>query len=193
MGEVTWPFGDLPMFHFKVIHIDPAWSYQMYSEKGHAKSPHAHYECMDMEAMKALPVGHLAAPDSVMVMWGVFPMMPQAIELLAHYGFRYVTGGAWAKQSSTGNKWAFGTGYVFRGAAEFYIVGKMGNPKERSKSVRNLIVAPLREHSRKPDQIYADIEALWDGPRLDMFGRQQREGWTVWGNQSAKFDATPAA
>lgn len=185
---MTWPFGDLPMFHFKVIHIDPAWSYQMRTDKGYEKSPQAHYDCMEMNAMKALPVGHLAAPDSVMVMWGVFPMMPQAIELLAHYGFRYVTGGAWAKRSSTGNKWAFGTGYVFRGAAEFYIVGKMGNPKERSKSVRNLIVAPLREHSRKPEQIYDDIEALWDGPRLDMFGRQQREGWVVWGNQSTKFD-----
>lgn len=65
----------------------------------------------------------------------------------------------------------------------------MGNPKERSKSVRNLIVAPVREHSRKPDQIYSDIEELWDGPYCDLFGRQQRAGWTVWGNQSSRFAA----
>lgn len=186
-----WPFGGIPMFSQRVIHIDPAWAYEMWSDKGYEKSPHAHYECLSLDQMKALPVGHLAAPDSVCVMWGVFPMMPQALALLAHYGFRYVTGGAWAKQSSTGRKWAFGTGYVFRSAAEFYIVGKMGFPKERSRSIRNLIVAPLREHSRKPDQIYADIEALWDGPYCDLFGRQQREGWSVWGNETTKFDDIP--
>lgn len=186
---MTWPFGNIPMFSQRVIHIDPPWAYEMRTPKGYEKSPQAHYDCMTLDQLKELPVGHLAMPDSVMVMWGVFSMMPQAIELLAHYGYRFCTGGPWAKQSSTGKKWAFGTGYVYRNAAEFWIVGKMGNPKERSKSVRNLIVAPVREHSRKPDQIYSDIEELWDGPYIDIFGRQQREGWTVWGNQSSRFAA----
>ena len=189
---MTWPFGNLRMFGYGVIHIDPAWSYQLYSEAGHKKSPHAHYDCIPLDQMKAMPVGHLAAPDSVMVMWGVFPMMPQAIDLMEHYGFEFKTGGAWAKQSPTGRKWAFGTGYIFRGAAEFYIVGTIGNPRLRSKSVRNLIVAPRREHSRKPDQIFTDIEALWDGPYLDLFGRQQRPGWTVWGNEADKFSPEAA-
>ncbi|MDQ4421445.1 MT-A70 family methyltransferase [Sphingobium sp. DEHP117] len=182
-----WPFGDLRMFGYGVLHIDPAWSYQMYSEKGHAKSPHAHYDCMSIDELKSYPVGDLAAPDAVMVMWGVFPMMPEALELMAHYGFQYKTGGAWAKQSPTGKAWSFGTGYIFRGAAEFYIVGTIGQPRQKSKSVRNLIVEPRREHSRKPDQIYRDIEALWDGPYIDVFGRQQRTGWDVFGNEIDKF------
>lgn len=63
----------------------------------------------------------------------------------------------------------------------------MGNPRLKSKSVRNLIVAPRREHSRKPEQIYDDIEALWDGPFVDIFGRKQRPGWDVWGNEVEKF------
>lgn len=189
---MNWPFGDLRMFGYGVIHIDIPWSYEMYSAKGHEKSPHAHYDCMSMEELRAFPVGHLAKPDCVMVMWGVFPMMPQAIELMAQYGFQYKTGGAWAKQSPTGNKWAFGTGYIFRGAAEFYIVGTVGEPRIKSKSIRNLIVAPRREHSRKPEQIYADIEALWDGPYLDIFGRAQRPGWDVWGNQTNKFEVEAA-
>lgn len=184
---MTWPFGDIPMFSQRVIHIDPAWKYEMRTSKGYEKSPQAHYDCMTLDEMKALPVGHLAMPDSVMVMWGIFPMMPQALDLLAHYGFRFVTGGAWAKQSTTGRKWAFGTGYVLRGASEFFVIGKMGHPVERSKSIRNLIVAPVRDHSRKPDQIYSNIEALWDGPYIDIFGRQQRPGWTVWGNEADKF------
>lgn len=183
-----WPFGDLKMFGYSVILLDPAWSYEMYSEKGHAKSPHAHYSCMSMDELKALPVGHLAQPDATMVMWSVFPMMPQALELMAHYGFQFKTGGAWAKQSKTGQKIAFGTGYIYRGAAEFWIVGTVGEPRLKSKSVRNLIVAPVREHSRKPDQMHSDIERLWDGPYVEIFGRQQRAGWDVWGNEAEKFE-----
>ncbi|EQA97304.1 hypothetical protein L286_23555 [Sphingobium sp. HDIP04] len=189
--SASWPFGTIPMFSQGVIHIDMPWSYELWSEKGHEKSPHAHYDCMPMEELKDLPVGHLAAPDSVCVMWGVFPMMPQALELLAHYGFQFKTGGSWAKQSPTGNAWAFGTGYIYRAASEFWIVGTIGNPRIKSRSIRNLIVAPRREHSRKPDQIYSDIEALWDGPYIDIFGRQQRPGWTVWGNEAGKFDEIP--
>lgn len=189
--STSWPFGSIPMFSQRVIHIDPAWSYEMWSDKGYEKSPQAHYDCLTMDELKALPVGHLAAPEAVLVMWGVFPMMPQALELMAHYGFQFKTGGAWAKQSPTGRKWAFGPGYVLRGAAEFYIIGTLGNPSTKSKSVRNLIVAPRREHSRKPDQIFADIEALWDGPYIDIFGRQQRAGWTVWGREADKFDEFP--
>ena len=186
-----WPFGSIPMFSQGVIHIDIPWSYEMWSEKGHEKSPHAHYDCMSMEELKALPVGHLAAPDSVCVMWGVFPMMPQALELLAHYGFQFKTGGSWAKQSPTGKAWAFGTGYIYRAASEFWIVGTIGSPRIKSRSIRNLIVSPRRQHSRKPDQIFSDIEALWEGPYIDLFGRQQRAGWTVWGHEAQKFDDIP--
>lgn len=100
--------------------------------------------------------------------------------------------GAWAKQSSTGQKWAFGPGYVYRSALEPYIVGTRGKPKVRSHSVRNLIVAPTREHSRKPDQMHADVEAIYDGPRAELFSRQRRPGWDAWGNDVERFPGVRA-
>ncbi|MGC2202390.1 MAG: MT-A70 family methyltransferase, partial [Stellaceae bacterium] len=51
----------------------------------------------------------------------------------------------------------------------------------RRADVRKLIVSPRREHSRKPDEAYERIEALCEGPYLEMFARFQRPGWDFWG------------
>jgi N6-adenosine-specific RNA methylase IME4 len=59
--------------------------------------------------------------------------------------------------------------------------------------VRNLIVAPVREHSRKPDDAHAMCEALFDGPYLELFARAPRDGWMVWGNQTDRFSQGDAA
>ena len=56
-----------------------------------------------------------------------------------------------------------------------------------SRGIRQLIVEPVREHSRKPDRVRADIEALFDGPYCELFARSTRPGWTSWGNETGKF------
>lgn len=129
----------------------------------------------------------LAAQNSALMMWATFPMLPEALALMAAWGFTYKSGGAWGKQSSTGRKLAFGTGYIFRSAAELLLVGMRGEPKWLSKSERNLWLAPIREHSRKPDEIHAMVERMTPGPRLELFARQQRSGWVAWGNEVEKF------
>jgi N6-adenosine-specific RNA methylase IME4 len=126
-------------------------------------------------------------------MWATAPMLPQAITTLTAWGFTFKSAGAWAKQSSTGAKWAFGTGYVYRSAAEFWIYGTRGKPRTLSRSIRNLIVAPVREHSRKPDQMRADIELLLPGPHCELFARESAPGWASWGNERTKFDEVELA
>jgi N6-adenosine-specific RNA methylase IME4 len=185
------PFGNLRPLHYGVILADPPWYFRNYSAKGEGKNPVAHYDCMDLDAIKALPVSHLAAPDCACIMWATAPMLPQAIETMAAWGFAFKSAGAWAKQSSTGEKWAFGIGYCYRSAAEFWLLGTLGKPRQRSRSIRNLIAAPVREHSRKPDQMRTDIEALFDGPYLELFARESAAGWDSWGNQVNKFDPAP--
>lgn len=184
---MTWPFAPLIPLRYGAILADPPWAFGLRSSAGETKSPQAQYSCMDLDAIKALPVDQLAAPHCLLVMWATAPMLPQALEVMLSWRFRFITAGSWGKQSSTGTKWAFGTGYVMRSAAEFYLVGRIGQPVYRSRSVRNLIVAPVREHSRKPDQMYDDIERLVDGPYAELFARQTRPGWSAWGNQIDKF------
>jgi N6-adenosine-specific RNA methylase IME4 len=184
---MTWPFGTLTPLRYGVILADPPWAFRLFSDKGDAKSPQAHYACMGAADLAALPVNQLAAPHCALLMWATWPMLDDARALMAAWGFRYKTGGAWAKQSSTGKAWAFGTGYCFRSASEPFLLGTIGRPPVLSRSVRNLIVAPVRQHSRKPDDLHAMAESLYPGPRAELFAREPRPGWDVWGNQTDKF------
>lgn len=193
-----------PPGQYGCIMADPPWAYTMYGDTGYDKSPQAHYPCMPQEDMKALrdDILFATAPNAVMVMWTCFPFLPDALELLQHYGFKYKTGGVWNKLTSTG-KPAFGTGYILRSSAELFLIGTVGNPPLKNKSTRNAffddiapddlrdiqinLYAERREHSRKPDGMHGIISNLFYGPYLELFARQPRKGWTVWGNQTDKF------
>lgn len=180
---------DFPKTQHGVIYVDPPWSYKMYSEKGYGKSPQTHYNCMSMDDLKKMRdyIDFVALPDCVLFMWGVFPMVPNALDLIKSWGFTYKTGGAWHKKT-TGGKDAFGTGFIFRSAAEPFFVATIGKPKIKNRSTRNIVEAVVREHSRKPDCVYDLIENLWDGPYLELFARTKRDGWTVWGNEVGCFE-----
>ncbi|WP_338662599.1 MT-A70 family methyltransferase [Pararoseomonas sp. SCSIO 73927] len=191
-GVASWPFGELRRGWYRTILADPPWAFRLHSDAGDAKSPQHHYNCMDLADIQALPVADLADPEGcALVMWATAPMMPQALATLAAWHFAFKTMGTWAKRSRTGGAWAFGTGYVFRSAAEFYLVGTRGRPELAARNVRNLIVAPTREHSRKPDQLRHDLERLFQPPRAELFAREATQGWDAWGNQVGKF--TPEA
>jgi N6-adenosine-specific RNA methylase IME4 len=99
----------------------------------------------------------------------------------------------WAKQSRAGEKWAFGTGHVLRSAAEFFLIGTFGRPPVLSHGERNLVVAPVREHSRKPDVLHDVMLRLYGGPGAELFAREAREGWEAWGNELGRFDAIASA
>lgn len=185
---MTWPFDPLVPLRYRVILADPPWRFANWSAKGEAKNPNQHYHCMSLADIKRLPVSNLAAPDCALVMWATSPLLDEAIETLKVWGFTYKAAGGWGKRSKTGRKWAFGPGYIQRSTLEFWIIGTIGKPKRVSASVRNFIEAPVREHSRKPDQMHSDIEKLWDGPYCELFSRQRRDGWDVWGNEVEKFE-----
>jgi N6-adenosine-specific RNA methylase IME4 len=183
----TWPFGGFALFAYGMIMADPPWRFDLWSERGEEKSPQAQYATMDLDAIKALPVADLAAPDCLLWLWATFPMLNQALAVMDAWGFRYVTGGAWAKRT-VNDKAAFGTGYVLRSSCEPFLIGKRGQPKT-SKSVRNIVTAQALGHSRKPDAAYASAERLVPGARrADLFSRQTRPGWESWGDETGKFD-----
>jgi N6-adenosine-specific RNA methylase IME4 len=176
-------FAGLPRSYAGALLIDPPWLDKTWSPKGRGKSVDRYYQPRTLEWHMALPITSLCKPDCSLTMWFPQAMTDQALILMAAWGFIYKTQGAWAKQSKTGRKWQFGTGRILRSAAEFYLIGTRGNPQRQSRSIRNLIVAPVREHSRKPERIYEDIEELWLGPYVELFARYPRDGWLQWGDQ----------
>ena len=178
-----------PAGGFSLIMADPPWSYDMYSGRGYAKSPEAHYATMGLNDIKALPVEILAAPDCLLWLWALGPQLPQALAVVEAWGFTFKTSGHWAKVGTTG-KQHFGTGYILRNAGEPFIIATRGAPKT-TKAVRSVIMAPVREHSRKPEEAFTAAEKLMPNvQRLELFSRQRRPGWAAWGNEIDKFPRT---
>ncbi|MCC4299333.1 MT-A70 family methyltransferase [Aurantimonas coralicida] len=193
MRLFDWPFGALEAQSFDLIMADPPWQMQEWSEKGDkSKSTSSKYNLMSLDAIKALPVLDLAAPDCVLWLWATNPMLPQAFDVLASWGFTFKTAGSWGKTTPSG-KLAFGTGYILRSANEPFLIGTRGAPKT-SRSVRSLIMAPRREHSRKPDEAFSAAEHLIPGARrLELFSRTDRPGWSTWGDEVGKFGMAAAS
>jgi N6-adenosine-specific RNA methylase IME4 len=146
---------------------------------------------MDLDDIKALPVGQLASPDCLLWLWATNPMLPAAFDVMVAWGFRFKTAGHWVKRTRNGAL-AFGTGYILRSAGEPFLIGTIGKPKT-TRSCRSVIEGLTREHSRKPDEAYELIRKLMPGARrADLFSRETRPGWMSWGNESGKFDARAA-
>lgn len=190
---MTWPFAHLQMFAYDFIMADPPWRFETWSEAGKAKkSPERHYGTMSIDEIAALPVGHLAGIDCTLWLWATHPMVDQQIEVIRRWGFRFVTSGAWVKRTATG-KLAFGTGYRLRSASEPFLLATNGNP-ETAKNIRSVVEGPVREHSRKPDEAYAEAERMMPhARRADLFSRQSRPGWDSWGLEATKFDEAQIA
>ncbi len=179
-------FNAIPLLRYGLIMADPPWSYENWSDKGEHKNASAQYDCMDLEAIKRMPVGHVADRDCVLWLWATNPLLDKAFEVMAAWGFKFKTAGHWSKKTSKGNQ-AFGTGYILRCAGEPFLIGTTGEPWT-AKNIRSVIEGPVREHSRKPDEAFAAAEQLCgDVDRLEVFSRQERTGWDVFGNEIDKF------
>lgn len=187
---MTWPFDPLRPLGYGAIVADPPWKFELRSKdqaKGHDRNPEAHYATMGEAEISALPVRDLAGKDCMLFMWTTWPHIEQGLRVMRAWGFRYATGGAWVKRGTKGGL-CFGTGYTLRSACEPFLLGTIGEPRTQSKSVRNVIEAVRREHSRKPPEMRAMVEQLLpDAFACELFAREPWPGHAVWGNETAKF------
>lgn len=179
---------------FSVILADPPWEFKVYSGKGKQRSAERHYDTMSLEAIERLPVEALAAENCALFLWAVMPELPGAIDLIRKWGFNYKTAGfTWVKQNRSGEGLFTGMGYWTRANAELCLLATRGSPQRLAMDVPQVIMSPVREHSRKPDDTAPRIERLLAGPYLELFARAPRPGWTTWGNEIERGEFTEAA
>lgn len=176
------------MKKYKTIIADPPWQYENGACEGAAERQ---YAVMSNADIYALPVAELAAEDAVLLLWATFPKLREALETIAAWGFRYITGFPWIKVTSAAtNLWGefqfsvqYGVGYWARGTAELVLIATRGDVSPPPNHFVGLL-SPNYEHSRKPADLYAYAETL-PAPRLELFARRRRVGWDVFGNQVA--------
>ncbi len=169
----------LPAGIFDVIYADPPWQYYL-PLRG---APDAHYKTMSIEDICNLEVEGVSiqekiADDSILFLWATNPQLKVAIrDVIESWGFIYKTNLVWVK-----DKW--GTGYYFRGQHELLLIATKGDIPPPVEEVRpsSVLHAPVRGHSRKPEEVYEIIETLYPNRRyFELFARDPREGWTSWG------------
>jgi N6-adenosine-specific RNA methylase IME4 len=176
----------LPTGPFNVVVVDPPWTY----DKRAGDVTHravCPYPSMTIDEIKALPIGRdvegesdLACDDAVVWLWTTNAHLRWAFEILDEWGFAYKTMLTWVKDR-------MGVGDWLRGRTEHCLLAVRGKPLWNLTNQTTVVEGAMREHSRKPEEFYKLVEGLCPGSKLDMFGRTQRDGWTVHGNEASKF------
>jgi len=175
---------------YPVIYADPPWRFGVRSEvTGRDKSAENHYPTLPTDAICGLfdEIGTPAKRDAVLFLWATNPMLPDALRVMAAWGFAYVHHWIWDKEIA-------GTGYWGRDRHELLLIGRRGDPAAPLPGTQPETVhrEPKGRHSAKPDWFAAQIERLYpDMPRLELFCRSPRPGWHAWGYEAAPGAANP--
>jgi len=168
LADCPWKFGD--------------------SLPGNSRGAAKQYDVLDVESLKAFPLPPMA-DTSILFFWRVSAMVEEAYQVVRAWGYVPKSEIVWEKLTKTGKPW-FGMGRYVRASHETCIVGTRGSFKVKDRGVRSRFSAPVPTdsdgkiiHSAKPDEFYALIERLADGPYVELFARRRREGWEQFGNE----------
>ena len=170
---------------YKIIYADPPWKYvklNFYDKKGVNNKV---YDRMELEDICKLNVNDIADKDSLLFMWTTAPFLQKAFKVIEDWGFKYVTMAfVWVKTYSNGNS-ITGMGRYTRSSTEYVLLAKKGKGVIRKgTNVHQLIKSNLEKHSKKPDEIRERIKELCgDIPKVELFAREKKGGWDVWGNE----------
>jgi|694.fasta_scaffold144089_2 N6-adenosine-specific RNA methylase IME4 len=173
-GSVVDDLTNLEQRKFGTIYADPPWQY---GNQGTRASTGNHYNTMTLDDICSMPVESLAADDAHLHLWTTNAFLFDAKRVMDAWGFEYRSVFVWVKpQMGIGNYW--------RVSHEFLLLGIRGNAK-RFNEHNHMSWAQIdrSKHSAKPEQIRRTIEKVSNGPYLELFGRNQVHGWTVFGNQ----------
>ncbi len=173
------------MQKFTAILADPPWQYRDKCNSGKRGASHK-YPVLSQADLKRLRVQDLAADDACLFLWATAPMLPEALEVMKAWGFKYKTiAFVWSKLCRVSHDRDFvGMGHYTRANAELVLLGVRGHPRRVSASVRQIVRCPVLRHSEKPAVVRERIvQLLGDVPRIELFARAKAENWEVWGNE----------
>lgn len=165
---------------YPVIYADPPWRYENPPIGASNRSIENHYPTMTLEEICNMPVSELATDDAILYLWATAPKLQECFEVVKAWGFEYRTNLVWDKEK-------IGMGYHARNQHEILLVCKRGQipPPEAGTQPSSVYREARGKHSAKPHFYYEMIEAAYPQlPKIELFCRSPRKGWSVWGNQS---------
>jgi N6-adenosine-specific RNA methylase IME4 len=173
------------------ILADPPWQFQ--NRTGKVAPEHrrlSRYSTMTLSEICALQVEEHVNDIAHLYLWVPNALLPDGLAVMKAWGFQYKTNVIWQKVRKDGGPDGRGVGFYFRNVTEillFGVRGKNARTLAPGRSQVNMISTRKREHSRKPDEAFALIEACSPGPYLELFARGSRSGWMSWGQQADSY------
>ncbi len=175
---------------YSVIVCDCPWAFA--DKLPGVRGAESHYKCLSVEDLCKLELPPIA-DDAIIFFWRVASMQEEALAVLHMLGFTLKSELVWVKtkkgvvETAIEDGLAFGMGHYTRAAHEVCLIGTKGRGKKliADRAVRSVFFAPRGEHSAKPEEFYSLVEKLTEGsgPRLELFARRQREGWSTYGDE----------
>ena len=173
-----------PSKKYSIIYADPPWQYK----RNGNHSAESKYNVMSLEDIKNLPVNNISEDNSHLYMWVTNSFIAEGLEVCKSWGFEYKTLLTWVKTYKDGSP-VMGMGYYFRGATEHIIFGVKGKKLCNNRNTKNIFYSLQRQHSRKPDFVKdLIVKCSGDLPRIELFAREESQGWDCWGNNTKKFN-----
>lgn len=178
------------MKKYQIIYADPPWKFSSKQlQKYHTTRFHSlerEYNIMTTQDIMRLPVGQIAADDCALFLWTTDAHIPDALEVIKAWGFKYVTiAFIWRKITSSGKQIATLGSWTMKNCELCLLAtkGKMLKYK-KTNNLYQLVDAERTSHSTKPYEVRNRVELLFGNlPRIELFARQKTEGWDVWGNE----------
>lgn len=180
----------LPNKKYEIIYADPPWEYKQSGSKKNSRGmAKQHYPTMSTEDICKLPIQRIATDRAILFMWATIPNIGEALKVIEAWGFEYKTAAfVWIKKNKKSNTNFWGMGAYTRANAEICLLGISKNTKAKEQVLRHdihqIIESPILRHSEKPPEVRVKIkELLGDQSAIELFARQEVEGWDCWGNE----------
>ena len=173
------------------ICVDPPWVFQNRTGKMAPEHQRLYrYATLSTAEIQALPVEQLAEPRAHLYLWCPNALLAAGLEAMREWGFTYKTNIVWHKVRADGRSDGRGVGFYFRNVTELVLFGVRGRGLRTLPAGRrqvNYLATRKREHSRKPDELYAEfVERCSPPPYLELFARgPARPGWDAWGSETS--------
>lgn len=163
---------------FQTIVVDPPWDWGDEGDVNQFGRAKPEYHTMPISEIEGMPINKIADDNCHLYLWVTNRSLPKAFRLIEAWGFRYITCLTWVKPS-------IGMGNYFRGSTEQVLFAVKGSQMLKRRDVGTHFEAKRGNgHSAKPDEFYSLVESCSYGPYIDVFGRKERDGWAVWGENS---------
>lgn len=169
---------------YSVIYADPPWAYKNTATRAAATD---HYNTMSRSELEEMhsSVQGITDDNCVLFMWATFPTIKDALSLIEAWGFTYKTVAfVWVKENRRSGGLFWGLGNWTRSNSEVCILATKGRPKRVRADVNSVVISPVGRHSEKPSEVRDRIVKLCGNvPRIELFARQEAEGWDCYGNE----------